>query len=296
MSPKTLSSVSSRRQEVWGDPIGHSQSPQLHLAAYKTLGLDWDYRRTRVSAANLADSFNTLPAEVGGLSLTMPLKEGILELVPDQRGPVTLLHAANTVVRSEQGWWLDNTDWFGVDAVLRDHGGVGGSDIWVLGAGATARSVIYALSLHRPQSVSLVVRESSRAMVSQVLGETLGLSIHTVTFDDISRLPQPEWVISTIPNGALDDPGILSNVAAHSRLLDAAYDPWPTPLARVWSESEQPVISGLAMLTYQALAQVRAFVNGDTGVPLPGESDVLAAMREAVGLGKAPESSESVGE
>ena len=31
------------RLEVWGDPISHSRSPELHAAAYRVLGLDWSY-------------------------------------------------------------------------------------------------------------------------------------------------------------------------------------------------------------------------------------------------------------
>ena len=40
------------RLEVWGDPIAHSRSPQLHAAAYAVLGLDWTYGRRRVAATN----------------------------------------------------------------------------------------------------------------------------------------------------------------------------------------------------------------------------------------------------
>ena len=130
---KMPNTVTSRRQEVWGSPIAHSQSPQLHLAAYKTLGLDWEYRRTEVSAETLEASFNTLDEAVGGLSLTMPLKEGILGLVSEHRGPVDILHAANTAIRSTDGWWLDNTDWFGIDQVLSHSGGVGNEVVWLLG-------------------------------------------------------------------------------------------------------------------------------------------------------------------
>ena len=36
------------RLEVWGDPIAHSRSPQLHAAAYAVLGLEWSYGRRRV--------------------------------------------------------------------------------------------------------------------------------------------------------------------------------------------------------------------------------------------------------
>lgn len=237
-----------------------------------------------VTSESLPDAFNTLAAEVGGLSLTMPLKEGILELVADHRGPVDLLHAANTVVREDQGWWLDNTDWWGVKSVLNDYGSTHQQRVWLLGAGATARSVIFALSHSVPSELCLVVRDPARARVAKVLADTLGIPHSVYTFDEIQHVEQPDWVISTVPRGQVDSAEAFRTVAGHSRYLDAAYDPWPTPLARVWSEQGSPIISGLAMLTYQALAQVRAFVLGDTSAELPSEHQVLRAMREAVGL------------
>ncbi len=57
-------------------------------------------------------------------------------------------------------------------------------------------------------------------------------------------------------------------------LLDAIYDPWPTPLATAVEAAGGRVISGLEMLLNQAYAQVEQF----TGMPAPKE-----AMRAALG-------------
>ena len=69
-----------------------------------------------------------------------------------------------------------------------------------------------------------------------------------------------------------------------SALFDVAYSPWPSHYAHAWESSSQPVISGLWMLSYQALAQIRLFVNADVTQPLDNEADVFAAMVDAVGL------------
>lgn len=50
----------SQKAGVLGSPIAHSRSPQLHLAAYRALGLhDWTYERIECGAAEL-------PVVVGG--------------------------------------------------------------------------------------------------------------------------------------------------------------------------------------------------------------------------------------
>jgi shikimate dehydrogenase len=278
-----MPSSASKRFEVWGSPIGHSKSPQLHRAAYDALGLDWDYRAVEVTREQLADSFHTLQSTVGGLSLTMPLKEGILSLVSDRRGPVDLLHAANTAVRSDDEWWLDNTDWWGAARVLSDHGGVSGDTVWMLGAGATARAVVYALSTLGPAKLVLVVRSPERARVTEVLAQTLALPVEVAVMSDVPAEP-PQWVISTLPGGVVAEVPGLDAAAGSSTLFDIAYDPWPSALGAVWEAEGSRVISGLEMLVYQALAQIRAFVNADTSVPLEGEAHVLDAMWTSVGL------------
>jgi len=285
---KMPNTVASRRQEVWGSPIAHSQSPQLHLAAYATLGLDWEYRHQEVTAETLEASFATVDQSVGGLSLTMPLKEGILDLVSEHRGPVDILHAANTAIRGEHGWWIDNTDWFGINQVLTHSGGVHNQTVWLLGAGATARSVLYALSQQSVRNVVLVVRDATRARASAVLAETLGLDYDIALFDELPEDDHPAWVISTVPGGNVANPHAFATAATGSSYLDAAYDPWPTPLAQVWSQQGRSTLSGLEMLTYQALAQIRGLVNGDTAISVDREDLVVRAMREAVGLGPEP--------
>ncbi len=62
-------------------------------------------------------------------------------------------------------------------------------------------------------------------------------------------------------------------VAGVPVLLDAIYEPWPTPLAAAVEAAGGVVISGLQMLLHQAFAQVEQF----TGLPAPKE-----AMRAAL--------------
>ncbi len=276
--------MTSRRHEVWGSPIQHSLSPVLHRAAHQALGVDWDYRAAEITLETLDDAFLSLDPVVEGLSLTMPLKEAILELVSDHRGPVDLLHAANTAVRTEDGWWLDNTDWWGARQTLERFGGVTGASVWLLGAGATARSLLFALSGLGPADVVTVVRSPDRAVVNAVLAQTLSLSHRVLRFDELSGHTSPEWVISTLPGGGFEALETVASAAGKARLFDVSYRPWPSALAAAWRNSSSADNLGLWMLALQALAQVRAFVGGDSLLPLDNEAAVFAQMCEAVGL------------
>ena len=63
-------------------------------------------------------------------------------------------------------------------------------------------------------------------------------------------------------------------------LLDAVYDPWPTPLAAAVAAAGGRVISGLQMLLHQAFAQVEQF----TGLPAPREAMTCALAALAVSV------------
>jgi shikimate dehydrogenase len=78
-------------------------------------------------------------------------------------------------------------------------------------------------------------------------------------------------VVSTIPADAAER--YAAALSGTPVLLDAIYDPWPTPLAAAVETQGGRVISGLQMLLFQAYAQVEQF----TGLPAPKE-----AMRAAV--------------
>jgi shikimate dehydrogenase len=272
-----------KHAEVWGSPIAHSLSPTLHRAAYAELGLPWSYDKREVTEETLAETWNLVAPEIHGLSLTMPLKEAILGLVDDRSPVVDLLGAANTVYRTPEGFRLDNTDPWGVIGALREVASPIES-AWILGAGATARSVAYALSLlGTTQSVVLVVRSTERAQPTRSVVEALGIEVSVVTSDEVSRTTLPDLVINTLPGSVpfpfSDDTAWLTD---STPLFDVAYSPWPSAAAKAWAGSPHTVVSGLSMLTHQALRQVRLFVTGDPETEVVDESRVLAAMARSV--------------
>jgi shikimate dehydrogenase len=77
-------------------------------------------------------------------------------------------------------------------------------------------------------------------------------------------------LISTIPAGVASR--YADTFATIPVLLDAVYDPWPTPLAAAVAAAGGRVISGLQMLLHQAFAQVEQF----TGLPAPREAMTCA--------------------
>lgn len=266
------------RLEVWGDPVAHSRSPQLHTAAYGVLGLDWAYERRRVAAGGFASELAGLADRWRGLSLTMPLKSVAFAAatVRDRRAQLT--GAVNTLLLTPEGRLGFNTD---VGGLARDLDAWGMRDVdhaRIVGAGATATSALVALAEIGVTSVEVVARRVETIAPLERLGTRLGVTVRGVPMTAGPYRSVP-LTVATLPGDAPVADEIADALASSGGgLYDVVYGRWPTDLAAAW-DPDQPTWSGLGMLLHQALLQVRIFVTGDADQPLPDEDAVLTAMR-----------------
>src|SRR5262249_5141144 len=83
---------------VLGDPVEHSLSPAMQNAAFAAVGLPHIYLRYRVPAAALRRAVREAKAlRMGGLNLTVPLKEAVLPLLDGLGAEAARIGAVNTV-------------------------------------------------------------------------------------------------------------------------------------------------------------------------------------------------------
>ena len=259
-----------------GSPIAHSRSPQLHLAAYRALGLDdWTYDRIECSADELPTVVGGFGPEWIGVSVTMPAKFAALRFADERTARAELVGSANTLVRTADGWRADNTDIDGVTGALGSATGSGWSRAIVLGSGGTAPSAVVGLAELGVAHITVVARNPGKAARLQELGATVGVTTRYCNLDSAELADEVAGagvMISTIPSDVAARYATI--VARTPVLLDAIYDPWPTPLAAAVDAAGGRVISGLQMLLHQAFAQVEQF----TGLPAPREV-MAAALR-----------------
>ncbi|WP_344092037.1 shikimate dehydrogenase [Microbacterium deminutum] len=269
------------RLAVWGDPIAHSRSPQLHAAAYRVLDLEWSYERRRVDMATFPEVLASLDHGWRGLSLTMPLKAAAFAAARTRDGRARLTGAVNTLLLTADGPHGFNTDVPGIVDALGDEGVTSVGTARIVGAGATATSALVALAELGSHHVQIVARRPEAIAELVAMGEEVGVTVAAAAWDE-PRLDDVAVTIATLPGGAQVTDAAADALAAHGGfLLDAVYGHWPTALGAAWDRTGRPAASGLGMLLRQALVQVRIFVAGDPDVPLGDEDAVLAAMRDA---------------
>ena len=165
-----------KRAGLIGNPINHSLSPSLHNAAYKTLGLDWEYvlypcpSEAEFKAAIRKASAR--PTDVVGYNVTTPYK-GCAYKVADSVDGFTskTARAANvlTFMPDEHADYARvigaNTDGAGLIRFLNNEVGLAleKSSVLVCGTGATSAAIVIELMRARATSVTVLSRDVARA-------------------------------------------------------------------------------------------------------------------------------------
>lgn len=280
----------SRQLAVVGHPIKHSKSPFIHAAAYRVLGLDWHYTAIDVTEGRLLQSMETLSEDWLGLSVTMPLKFEASRSSGELVGLAKSTGVTNTLLKVDGGWVGYNTDVFGIQEALGEKLLQDSHNVLIIGSGATAISAAFAvLDKNHDADVTMVARNKESAGLAKARVEQAGFKLRVRTMGSLRKhLSKSQLVISTLPAGALD---LHASKLSKSMLfkpqgtfLDVAYDPWPSHFASLWASRGFPIVSGIEMLIYQAIAQIRVFSNASTEEELPNERAVELAMRDSLGL------------
>ncbi|MBT1003724.1 shikimate dehydrogenase [Paenarthrobacter sp. DKR-5] len=284
-----------RRAAVLGHPIGHSRSPALHRAAYRALGERIGYKAVDLTEQTLPAFMARVRQEAGwcGLSVTMPLKTAMIPELDELTGWAARLKVVNTVTFAQDGGARrltgHNTDVAGIVNALRHAGVRPQPRAGILGGGGTAVAAVAALSELGAPAADIFVRDPSRAAAAVDAAAAVGLAVRLLPFEDAAEaLPALDVVVSTLPPRGADS--LAEELAAvlaakgstaldGARLLDVAYDPWPSRLAQAWQQSGGGIVPGLEMLIYQAVEQVKLF----TARPELAAADIIDPMCDAVG-------------
>jgi shikimate dehydrogenase len=261
-----------KRAAVLGHPINHSLSPALHFAGYQALGLDFDYQAIDVTESELPEFLENLDDSWVGLSLTMPLKERITEIVPTTDALVRLTNSANTVsIGPDRTMSLSNTDVYGIRQSVTQTLSINKFErILIIGSGATARSAAAACKDLGATKVDIRARNVPAREQVQRVAISLGMesSSTDLHWEGVGNY---DLVISTLPSSAFDHHQIHIDHGIQTALLDVAYSPWPSRLATQWPNDA--IVSGKEMLLWQATKQFAIF----TGMDAP-----ITAMRNSI--------------
>jgi shikimate dehydrogenase len=235
-------------------PAGHTRSPAMHNAAFAALGLDAVYVAFDVRPEALGAALAGCRAlGVRQLAVSLPHKQAVMAHLDDVDDLARRIGAVNTVTLQEGRLVGSNTDWLGVVRALERESSLQGRDVVVLGAGGTARAVVWGARC-RGARVAVLNRTRVRA---EALAEELGAE-RAGALEDLSGLPC-DVLVNTTSVGLRSDasPVPSSAIPVGAVVLDAVYDPPRTRLLRDAEARGARTIGGKWMLVHQAAEQIR---------------------------------------
>lgn len=251
------------RAAVLGSPIAHSLSPVIHRAAYQALGLDWTYQAIDITSMQLPGFLAAMDESWAGLSLTMPLKETVIEHLDEVDELARRVRSVNTVLPTGRGLLGTNTDVYGMVQALNAAGLQRCATATILGAGATARSAVAAAAAMGVTSITVCARRLAAALDVCSVAAEFGVAADARDLEPAADLLTADLVISTLPGDIAAQwvPFVGNGVGA---LQDVSYYPWPTPLAGVWPT--KVIANGRDLLLWQAAEQVHLMTGQDAPV------------------------------
>ena len=266
-----------------GWPVSHSRSPAMHNAAAAALGLDWAYVPLPVRPDDLATAVSALPIlGFRGVNVTVPHKQAVIPLLDELAAGARALGAVNTILVGADGRLTGyNTDWTGFQADLAGQGVVvNGRTCLVLGAGGSARAVVYALAQMGGQVQVLARRPAQAAQLAADLQPHLTNSlIEERPLTDLPRVAvqtEAPLIVNTTPLGMTPhtDQSVWPDalpIPAGSFVYDLVYNPAQTKLMAQAEAAGCQASNGLGMLLHQG-AQAFALWTGQ-----PPDLAVMAA-------------------
>ncbi len=246
------------RYAVFGHPVAHSRSPDIHAAFGRQEGIAVDYRAIDTTPETFATALEAFAAEGGvGANITLPHKEAAFALCTTRTARATRAGSVNTLLRKGDRWHGDTTDGAGLVRDLTDRHGLDlrGRRVLLLGAGGSARSVAPSLLDAGILELVVVNRTPERAdeLIDAMSEPGRALSRY---WEDLGEIGDFELIVNATSAGRDREATFklpLSLVNSMTTAVDLNYgDAAIAFLAWARSASCRNVVDGLGMLVEQA--------------------------------------------
>ncbi|WP_456434388.1 shikimate dehydrogenase [Thermosulfuriphilus sp.] len=262
---------------IIGYPVAHSLSPAMHNAAFRVTGYPGVYVPFPTRPETLPAALSGLKAlGINGVSVTVPHKVAVMDLLDEIDPLARRIGAVNTIVTSPKGLKGLNTDWLGALKAIEEVIDPRGRRVLILGAGGAARAIAYGLSEAGAEVVILNRTRSKAEALAREIGAVAG------DLEEMVHL-SAEILIQTTTVGLEEDRSLVPRevLSQFKVVMDIVYSPLKTRLLKEAEAAGCQTIDGLSMLVYQGAAQFELW----TEEKAPIEIMRKAALDALVGKG-----------
>ncbi len=266
---------------VIGDPIGHSLSPAVHNAAFRSAGLNKVLVPIHIPDGTLKDSLEALSwLGIRGMSVTIPHKEAILPLLARSDRTVEQIGACNTVLREPDGTLVGhNTDLrAALDSLEEAMGGDPSSStsvlldkqVLVLGTGGVSRTIVAGLCQRGAGTIVCGRSDDKATKLAEEFGcRSVPWVARASTLCDVIINGTPVGMHPNVDSSPVPPSTFREGMLA----FDTVYRPENTLFLKLAREHGCGTVSGIDMFVRQAALQFQYYT---------GEAAPEQLMREVL--------------
>lgn len=268
------------RLSVFGDPVAHSRSPQMHNPALLAAGIDAQYVRLHIQPEQLQPALQQLKQQnFIGTNLTIPHKAAAIEFMDDIDDAARRIGAVNTVLVEDEKLIGFNSDGPGFARAIREEFSVDLHDlrILIIGAGGGAgRAVAVQAAMDHCERLVLANRTTSKAEAlaaeltpffkeDRVAGPMERLEAISMDEDALAaQMDHIDLIVNATSLGMKrSDSEVLPAhlIQPHQLIYDMVYSPARTHLISQAESAGARAANGLSMLLHQGAISFEYWFN-----------------------------------
>ena len=248
-----------------GYPLDHSMSEYIHLAGFKSMGINATYEIIPTPPEELSDRIKYLRSNgYSGFNVTIPLKLPVTLFLDEVDPSASVVNAINTVsidpkTNALKGY---NTDAKGFISAIPQDFSLYNKTVAVLGTGGAARAAITALAQKQVKEIKLYTRNIANCIeLIDYLRKTFpNITFNAYQIDQFKNFSNVNLLVNATPIG-MSGPTVgytpaeedeLRTLPNDALIYDVVYNPKKTNLIRLAKKLNLKHINGIDMLVWQA--------------------------------------------
>ena len=271
---------------IFGHPVKHSLSPDMHNSAFNALGLNSVYVAFDIDPENIEEAARAIRVMgIKGINITIPHKQTIIPCL-DEISPDAKLTGAVNTIKNENGKLSGyNTDVGGFLRAIREDLDFSpeGKTLFLIGAGGAARAVLSAFCMNGGAVVYIadIIKDKAVDLANQFKANFQNIKIETLSLEDQDiveqKFDEADILVNASPAG-MDGVGSLNipltSLNKNAVVYDLVYKPPNTKLLTDAKELGHKASGGLTMLLYQGAESFEIWT---------GETAPVEIMKKALG-------------
>lgn len=242
-----------------GGKLSHSLSPKINKLILEKNNNEGAYKLFEVPKDRLDDFIKAVKLlKIKGFNVTIPYKESVMKYLDYISDEASRIGAVNTVMLKDNKLYGYNTDYFGIEVMIKSkHIIIENKTAVILGAGGACKAVVTYLLDNNIEKIYIVSRNPNNI---NVINKDKKISI--INYDELTYI-KGDLIINTTPIGMY--PNIDESVVNHEiikkfdMVIDLIYNPTKTKFLQMAEEEGKTTLGGLIMLVGQAVKSQSIF-------------------------------------